>query len=105
MLWGLIIAKKDEHKLLLTDFPEFIMFLLANVWFVTSCYCYSDYLDAMADIHSRDPKYAEPADLTIMDFRSPLINNFYLIQQTLWVYGVVTAAMTLFSAHVLKENP
>jgi hypothetical protein len=105
VLWGLVIAKKDEHKLLLTDLPEFGMFLLANIWFVASCYSYTGYLDAMADVHSRAPKYVEPADLRIMDFRSPLINGFYAIQQSLWVYGVVTAAMTLFSAHLLKEQP
>ncbi len=105
LLWGLVIAKKDEHKLLLTDVPEFVMFLLATIWFAASWYCYSEYLDAMAQIHSRDAKYSEPADVVIMDFRSPLINSFFVSQGNLWLYGVVTAALTLFSAHRLKENP
>ncbi|MCE9566537.1 MAG: hypothetical protein K8U57_31320 [Planctomycetes bacterium] len=105
ILWGLVIAKKDDRALRITDRPEMIMFLSANVLFLVSGYCYSAYTDAMATVHAAGPvEYEDPKDLTIMDFRDSRIDNLYVWQRGVWVAAMIVTAIALFCSHVVKEH-
>lgn len=105
VLWGLVLAKKGETKLGPGDYPELVMFAAANALLAAGWYAHSKYLDAMAAAHSRDRLYREPAKLTIIDFTAEGIELFFVIQQNLWVCGVVATALVLVSFHILKEEP
>ena len=77
VLWGLVIARREERVLGLRQgsWPELVMFIIANALFAASAYCYVEYTDAISRVHALgDIQYDEPKDLTIMDYRDPRIN-------------------------------
>lgn len=108
VLWGLILAKKDERKLIFTSVPEWVMFFIANACFAVSFWCYSTYMDMMAAIHTMgntaDVVHQKASDVLIYDYRDEKLSSFLKSQQYIWCLGIAVSAMVLISAHVLKED-
>ncbi len=105
VLWGLVIAKKDERALLFSKahLPELLMFVFANLLFAASAFCYSSYTDAMSSVHIQGAVEIEDSkDVTIMDFREPRINNYYVWQERIWVAAMVVTGLALASAHGIR---
>jgi len=103
VVWGFVIVKREERILQLEDWPEWVMFLFANAWFVASCYSYLQYLDVLAGFHGSAIRYLEPKDLTIPDYRNEKVETFLNFQQTFAGYGFLTSAIMLLSSYLLKE--
>jgi len=105
VLWGLILAKKGEGKLLLTDFAELAMLFTASAGFLLSWYCASGYSNTIATMLAQNGSLFEsPESRTIMDFRDDKINALFLLQQKAMLFAVAATATCLFSAHILKEK-
>jgi len=105
VLWGLILAKKDERKLIFSSSrtPELLMFVIANVLLISSLYCYSEYTDAISSVHVQGPTDPDARnDVSIMDFRDDRINNLYRWQMQFWILGMVITGAALFCAHAIR---
>ena len=105
VLWGVVLAKKGEGKLVMGDFQEFFMFGSACLSFLLSWSCAADYSSAMATLHAQSgASHDEPGELFIMDFRDARIEVLFEWQYTLFLFAVATTGLTLLSAHLLKES-
>ena len=105
VLWGLIIAKKEERALFFSKahLLELAMFFIANLLFASSLYCYSQYNDAMSSVHIQGPiDRDEPADIVIMNFRDDRINDFYKWQERFWIVAIAVTGATLVCAHGIR---
>src|SRR5437016_4043740 len=51
-LWALLIAKKDEANIVLSDWPELLMFGVASLLLLASCAAHFFYVDNIAYIYS-----------------------------------------------------
>jgi hypothetical protein len=99
-LFALMIAKKDEARIVLTDLPEMIMFLASSVLLLASLGCDITYLRVISEslyIGGRAEQQSMP------DIFSSEFEGFYNAQIGFLCAGVIAAAVTLFSAHRLKE--
>lgn len=106
-LWGLIISKKDEAGLVLSDTPEVIMFLCGSALLILSLVDHSIYLHYISQIYANAGSALTPLtrdNPTMPDAFDPNINNFYNFQIYTLGIGLLVAAATLFSAHNLKER-
>jgi hypothetical protein len=102
-LWGLIIGKKDEAGIVLSDGPEIVMFISASALLVSSLIFHSIYLHYVSSIYALAGHVLSKTDPTIADVFNPNINNFYIFQIGYLVLGFIVAVVTLVSAHKLKE--
>jgi hypothetical protein len=108
VLWGVILAKKGEGKLLLGDWPELAMFFAANFCFLISWTYYLNYADSMAAIQSQADTSLNPDDpkeQVIPDYRTDIIGVLPDRQYTIFVLALAATGVTLLSAHLLKESP
>jgi len=106
VLWGLVIAKKGEAKLVLGHRIEMAMFFIGNAIMAVSWYAHSQYLDTLTAISANpNPPMSSLDDVLILDFRHAAYNNYLTFQTRVWIAGIFVCAMTLFSAHVLRESP
>lgn len=106
VLWGVILAKKGEGKLVLGNRPEIAMFFCANACFLFSWTFFANYSDAMAAIQARADTSLNPDDpkeQTIPDFRTKVIDALPERQYSIFVLALMTTGVTLLSAHLLKE--
>ncbi len=104
-LWGLIIAKKDEAKVVLSDAPECTMFVGANLLLIGSAAYHISYLSNIAYVYSlAGGIYDEKGPHTIPDVFESHLANPYNIQFWLLIGGIVNTALALFSAHKLKKS-
>jgi len=106
VLWGLLIAKKDERALFFSGShrQEVFLFITANLLFLASAYCYSGYTDAMSSVHVQGQvELEDPKDITIMDFNDPRINGFYVWQMRIWVTAMVVTGLALASAYGFRS--
>jgi hypothetical protein len=108
-LFGLIIAKKGETKLLFSTghIPEWGMFFISIFCMVGSFWACYQYLDMMGSIHTlgnADITFQSPSDVVIYDFRDEHLNIFLVEQMHLFIAGVVVAFFAIFSAHVLRGD-
>ena len=99
-LWTLVIAKKDEASLILSDAQELCMFICANLLLLASCGCHFWYVAYVADAYSIAG--AIKGGTTIPDVLSSGIDDPYKFQLLFIVGGAVVAGAALFSAHKLK---
>ncbi|HEX3152926.1 MAG TPA: hypothetical protein VHR66_32945 [Gemmataceae bacterium] len=106
VLWGLILAKKGEGKLVVSDLPEMMLFLFANTSFAVSWYCQSEYVDAVAAVHAQAGlTYVDAKEQEIFDFRDSRIDDYSRWQFNLAFAAVLYTGAALASAHILKESP
>jgi hypothetical protein len=99
-LWALMIAKKDEAQIVLSDAPEVIMFCASSALLVISAIFHFTYVEGIAYVFS----LAGGIDggKSIPDVFGSGFNNPYQLQLWSLVGGLVVALMTLVSAHRLK---
>ena len=102
-LWVLVIAKKDEGRILLSDPAELTMFIFGNLLLLGSFICHIVYLERIGYIYSLAGGISDQSGLrSFPDVFSTTINNPYRLQLWYLVAGVFVAALTVISAHLLK---
>src|SRR5713226_4490338 len=80
-LWGLMIAKKDEARLALSDKPEMVMFISASVLLMVSFLWHYFYLDNLSDAYRLAGKTcSDPAYTCIPDVFDPKIEHLFDFQ-------------------------
>lgn len=99
-LWTLIVAKKDEAGLVLSDAPELVMFCCANLLLLFSIAYHLLYVEDIAYIYSLAGGIKGAS--SIPDVLGSGINNPYRFQFWSLAGGVFLSALSLFSAHKLK---
>ena len=101
-LWGLMIARKDEAQLVLSDTPELMMFWCSSGLLLASTVFHLMYVENIAYVYSLAGGINHGK--SIPDVFESGINNPYRFQFWALIFGLVTAFMTLLSAHRLKEG-
>jgi hypothetical protein len=98
-LWALIIAKKDEANIVLSDRPEMIMFVCGNAMLLASLICHVTYVGQIRNALLLGGRLSD----SIPDiFGSPL-EAFFGAQVIFLAVGLTIAVLTLISAHRIKE--
>jgi hypothetical protein len=99
-LFALMIAKKDEARIVLSDYPEIIMFVAAVALLASSLGCDMTYLGLMSDtLYTGGSRAGD----SMPDMFGSAFEEFYTAQLVFLCGGLVAAAATLISAHRLKE--
>lgn len=101
-LWGLLIAKKDEANILLSDWPELLMFGVASLLLLSSCAAHFFYVDNIAYVYSLAGSVQNGK--TMPDVFTSGINNPYDAQFVFLLTGFVIGGLALWSAHRLKAS-
>jgi hypothetical protein len=107
-LFALLIAKRDEARIILADSPEVIMLSAAGMLLLASLACNVTYIGLMSDSlyvggsleglkEGLEPK-------SMPNIFGSAFEHFYSAQIIFLCGGIFAAAITLFSAHRLKEN-
>ncbi len=102
-VWGLLIAKSDETRIVLGDWPEILMFVCFNAvilaYFVFS-YLYTNALASSLYVLANTQE--QLGEERVPDFYGTSIES--LNQFTFWLFvaALVVAGFTFFSAHRLK---
>jgi hypothetical protein len=105
-LWGLIVAKKDEARIALSDWPELLMLGSASILLIFSLQLRSFYLENIAEFYITGAKTcATPTYSCIPDLFAPTIEYYFDYQVICVVGGIALGILTLFSSHRLKETP
>jgi len=102
-LWGLLIAKEQEAKLVLSDRPELWMFVCASLLLLVSFVCHISYLEVVAYFYHLGGEQYVPNNASLPDMFDPKVDFLYEHQIWFLVAGFTTAAVTLISAHQLKD--
>lgn len=107
VLWGMIVTKKEERVLLLSNWVELVAFLVANALLLASMYMHTEYAGVMAATHTAGVGPLQPKIVTILDFTATPIQQFYSLQMQFLVGGLFLTGAALFSAHLItaQENP
>lgn len=104
VVWGLIITKRDEKIFSSKDWRENTMFIITNLLFLLSGFCYYFYTNAMADVlvqgNTVPLEPDEPA--TIINFRDPLINGFVELQTRCAILALISCGILVISVHHIK---
>jgi hypothetical protein len=101
-LWALVIAKRDEARIVLSDRPELIMFVAASALLLASEVFHIFYLEYIRYFFQEaGAVYAHDAP-TIPDLFASVLANQFGAQMALSITGVAMAVLTLVSAHRLK---
>lgn len=103
-LWASLIAKKNEAGIVLSDYPEIIMFMCASLLLLASLICHSLYLFRVSSVYYIGGKVFHPEAPSLPDIFDPSINNPFVFQYRYLIAGFLIAIFTLFSAHKLKEG-
>ena len=101
-LWALMIAKKDEASIVLSDSPELILFFSANLLLLMSCAFHILYIEDIAYIYSLAGGIVGGS--SVPDVFGSEINNPYRFQLWSLLGGILVTALTLLSAHKLKGD-
>jgi hypothetical protein len=99
-LFALLIAKKNEARIVLADYPEVIMLSAAIVLLLASLACDITYLGLMSDSLYTGGRSGSKSMPNIFE---STFEEFYMAQIIFLCGGGLAAAATLFSAHRLKE--
>jgi uncharacterized membrane protein len=99
-LFALMIAKKDEARIVLSDYPEIIMFVAAGALLAASLGCDVRYLGLMSDSLYTGGRSAGDS---MPDMFGSAFEEFYTAQLVFLCGGLAAAAATLISAHRIKE--
>ena len=99
-LWGLMIAKKDEARIVLSDRPELLMFCCASVLLICSCISHFVYVDNIAYVFWLAGSIE--SGKSIPDVFESGVNNPFRSQLWCLLGGFFVGMFTLFSAYKLK---
>ena len=106
-LWGLALAGKEETRILGADWPEWLMFVSANLLMGGAFYVHQklthNVATALADaVRIVPPVNDEPAK--VPDIFGPLFQWSYTLQLWLIALGLIAGMLTFFSVHYLKQD-
>ena len=105
VLWGLIIGKRDEVRIVMNDWPELVSFGVGNIFLLSSFVLHFSYMAAIANIHHSASPFFQ-SDKSVPDLADPKIQTILDGQYWSLCAGAITVVLTLVSAHWLKkENP
>jgi hypothetical protein len=102
---GLLIAKPDEGRLALQDWPELVMLACGLTLLAFSLAFHTMYLDSISAAYKAAGATCfleEPR--CIPDVFAAAINDLFKYQERFLLGGTVLSLATLFSAHRLKEK-
>lgn len=99
-LWGLVIAKKDEATILLSDVPELVMFCCANLLLLMSAVFHFLYVGSVSYVYWIAGTIDKGG--SIPDVWNSGINSPFQFQLLCLTAGIVVSGITLLSAHKLK---
>jgi hypothetical protein len=102
-LFALLIAKKNEARIVLADYPEVIMLSAASVLLLASLACNLTYLELMSESLYLGGHLNLDVKSMPNIFESAF-EQFYTAQIIFLCGGGFAAAITLISAHRLKED-
>ncbi|MBC8030544.1 MAG: hypothetical protein H7Z16_10575 [Pyrinomonadaceae bacterium] len=104
-LWGLVIAKKDEIKLVFSELSEVVMFLSSSVVLLLSVGSYGFYLWKVSHYFADASVAATKGGLGpyVPDIFDQDISYLFLCQIVSLVAGIFNGVLTLVSAHNLRE--
>ncbi len=104
LLIGLVAAKKDEARIVLGDRPEILMFIVAFSLLMLSLYMYYNQLGVLSSVlHSGADVYVSQSHSVIPDIMNPKLIYAGVFQFYFLIAGLFATALTLVSAHWLKE--
>jgi hypothetical protein len=107
-LWGLVIAKKDEVHIVLSDKIEISMFIEATVLLLLSVGAYAVYVNKITNYLSDAAVSTGPSNssaavvLSMPNVFDQNINYLFVCQTVTLVAGLFNGVVTLVSAHNLK---
>ena len=102
-LWALVLAKKEETKILLSDTPEVIMFSTATVLLLFCEICQVVYLGHVRYFLSIAGALLDKEKPIIPDLFASAMASQVTAQTIFFVAGAAIALLTLISAHRLKS--
>jgi hypothetical protein len=104
-LWALVLAKKDEAKIVLGDNPELVMFTCANVLLVGSVVSYFVYVQDINYVYEIAGRIEDKGVLKrIPDIFGSKLNRAFQSQLWMLFSGLIITCITLVSAHRLKPH-
>lgn len=101
-LWALLIAKKDETGIVLSDRPEMIAFVCTSLLLIISSISHYLYLEALSVSYFNGGKIFEDGG-TLPNLFDPKFESLYICQIWSLACGALFAVLTILSAHWLKE--
>jgi hypothetical protein len=105
-LWALVIAKKDEVKLVFSNLPDSTMFMASSALLLLSVLAYGFYLNLIStyltDAGAASARLPPGAQPSIPDIWDQNVNYLFRCQVAFLIAGVVNGAVTLISMHHLK---
>ena len=103
-LWGLVIAKKDDVKIVSANTELVVMFLSSSVVMLVSMLCYGVYLRTLSHYFADAAAAAAKGglDASIPDIFDQNINYLFLCQIISLGAGILNGVITLVAAHTLK---
>jgi hypothetical protein len=103
-LWALVIVKKDDRVLHRKDWPELLSFLFTNGMLIISLLFYIAYSNFLAQVLTTgNMRYLPPEKITIMDYTNKEINSLFENQIRICICGIISTALTFFSAYILNQ--
>jgi hypothetical protein len=102
-LCGLVIAKKEDTRISLSDRPEVLMFLVASGSLLTSMVWHMFFVGRVAEAY-RSVASLPSDDLQIPDVFRPMFSHLFVFQVRCLAYGFAASVLTLASAHLLKDK-
>jgi hypothetical protein len=107
ILWGLIIAKKDETQLVFSEYPEMIMFISGSTLLLLSLCSHTIYINNishyLAVAAQAFPSPQANEFISMPNFFDQNVNYLFIVQVINLIAGICAAVITLISAHRLKE--
>lgn len=101
-LAGLLIAKDREAGFVLGQMPELIMFGCAGLLLLLSFVSHFSYLNEISYLYFLAGKLHDASRPSMPDISDNNVNFLLVYQFQYLVSGVLLAAFTFFSAHILK---
>jgi|GEM_PF-4462954 len=101
-LAGLLIARDKEARFVLGKFPELIMFGCAALLLLLSFVSHLTYLSEISYLYFLAGKLHDASRPSMPDVSDANVNFLLIYQFQYLLSGVVLAAFTFFSAHILK---
>ena len=103
-LAGLLIAKDKEAGFVLGKLPELVMFSCAGLLLLLSFISHFSYLNEISYLYLLAGKLHEASRPSMPDVSDKNVNFLLIYQFQYLVWGVVLAAFTFFSAHILRRR-
>lgn len=105
LLWGLLLAKPGEARIVFSDKPEIVLLFCSSVLLSLSFFLHAAYVERVASAYASAGSISKGAeDLSVPNVFSAGFTNIYDLQFLSLISGILTAALTLLSAHRLKRK-